>query len=86
MKHIDIEAHAGALGASVSWCAGIFGRNWLAMVLGVHALLSAGFSNPVDSGCAPPPVVLSVRFGDVRPDLKTLSGGEFDWGGTSVKS
>ena len=22
---------------------------------------------------------------DVRPDLKTMSGGEFDWGGTSVK-
>ena len=22
---------------------------------------------------------------DVRPVLKTMSGGEFDWGGTSVK-
>ena len=32
------------------------------------------------------PVVLSGRYSDVRPDLKTLSGGEFDWGGTSVKS
>lgn len=33
-----------------------------------------------------PVLVLSGRFGDVRPDLKTVSGGEFDWGGTSVKS
>ena len=40
----------------------------------------------VHSRCVWRAVVLSGRFGDVRPDLKTMSGGEFDWGGTSVKS
>ena len=29
--------------------------------------------------------VLALRASAVRPRLKTLSGGEFGWGGTSVK-
>ena len=37
--------------------------------VGVVVISIAAF----DSGC------------DVRPVLKTMSGGEFDWGGTSVK-
>ena len=54
---------------------GVFGCVWLAVV-GCLSLLCGGrwLCGAISHDC------------NVRPDLKTLSGGEFDWGGTSVKS
>ena len=51
MKHIDIEAHAGACVTSVALCVSISGRDCLAMVSAVHALLFVGAPVSADSGC-----------------------------------
>ncbi len=85
--HVDIKHTLVRWFTLCGWRAGVLVATvWPGLVVCVLCPLLAPLGGLVGGGCMHPVLVLSGRFGDVRPDLKTVSGGEFDWGGTSVKS